>query len=413
MANTIVMPKLGVTMEEGRIDQWKFETGDYVEKGTVLVVIESDKVALEYEAPETGHLLEITAKPGDIVAVGKPICIFGEQGETIGGTEVEAKVDESQSDSVAERVPTAVSNEMEQSRSGKVKAVPMVRKMAREQEIDLTQVPGTGPGNRITKQDVLNYVEQQKSERSQDKVQQASTGERLVKEVIPLTGMRGAIARNMTQSILEAPQGTQFLEIDATEVKALQEMIKPAIQERTGAKLSLTAMLVKTVGKALEMHPMLNSIVEDNEVKVIQNINIGIAVSANDGLLVPVIHDVQEKSLGDIVNTLVDITTRARENKLTAVDMSGGTFTITNLGMYGAGFFTPLINPPESAILGVGGITKKQVVVDDEVCIRPMMSFALTIDHRSIDGVPAAQFFATIKELLETPWQKRLVDVDY
>jgi len=231
--------------------------------------------------------------------------------------------------------------------------------------------------------------------------------------VIPLTGIRGTIAKRMTESILQAPQGTQFLDVDMTETIELKKIMQDGIKDKTGYNLSMTAVLIKTVDKALREHPMLNSIVEDNQVKVIDNINVGIAVGVDEGLVVLVIHNVQDKSLADIVRELTESARKAKEKKLSIQEMSGGTFTISNLGMFGIGYFTPLINPPESAILGVGSIQDSPVVVNGEIVVRPIMKLGLTIDHRSLDGVPAAKFFSYLKQLLETPWRRRIIDVEF
>ena len=418
MPKSMPMPKLGVTMEEGRIAQWVKNIGEPVEKGEVLVVIESDKVALEYESPESGILFEIVGKQGDVIQVGEPICIFIQENEGPSQALEVATMPEKpafqslQTDIAKTSVPFAnlVS-------TTKLLAVPLVRKMAKEKGVDLSQVPSTGPGGRISKKDLLDYIENlQTAEVSvviPSKPMGGAEEMRRVKDVIPLTGIRGTIARRMTESILQAPQGTQFLDVDMTETIALKEIMQDGIKEKTGYNLSMTALLIKTVAKALGEHAMLNSVVEDNQVKLIENINMGIAVGMDDGLVVPVIHNVQDKSLADIVRVLTESAKKAKEKKLSALEMSGGTFTISNLGMFGIGYFTPLINPPESAILGVGSIQDSPVIVNGEIVVRPIMKLALTIDHRSLDGVPAAKFFRYLKQLLETPWRRRIIDTEF
>jgi len=235
---------------------------------------------------------------------------------------------------------------------------------------------------------------------------------RVIKATIPLTGIRGTIAKRMTSSILTAPQGTQFLEADMTQSIALRRQLNPEFKARTGVSLSITAIIIKAVANALLEHPLLNSIVEDNQVKLIRNINIGVAVALEEGLAVPVIHDADRKSLADIALDLDRLSQRARAKRLSAREMSGGTFSITNLGTYGIGYFTPLINPPESAILGVGTIEEKPVARNGEIVVRPMISLGLTMDHRSVDGVPAAKFFGRLKELLQTNYCNQEVTSD-
>jgi len=407
----LVMPKLGVTMDEGRIIEWKIEQGKFVRQGELLVVIESDKLALEYESPQEGYLTQIMAQPGDVVAVGEPIALIGEEKERTQGAQ--------QAQSASVMAPAAVA----ETGNTRIKAVPLVRKLARDRGIDLAAVSGTGPGGRVTKNDVLSCATEKKPEVQAGIAKPAATSipaapaapdEQVKLQRITLNGgMRGTIAKRMTQSIVEAPQGTQFLDIDATEIVAIQDMLKPGIKEKTGLNLSVTAMLVKSAAKALQAHPLLNSVVEENEVRVMQNINIGIAVGVKDGLMVPVIHEADKLSLLEIVVRLNDLTARAREGKLTPADMAYRTFSITNLGMYGAGHFTPLLNPPESAILGVGAISKKAVVKDDKLEICPILPLSLTMDHRSVDGVPGAQFFGYLKKLLETSRQTRIIDIDF
>ena len=225
---------------------------------------------------------------------------------------------------------------------------------------------------------------------------------RVVKSVVPLTGRRGTIAKRMTHSILTAPQGTQFIDVDMTASLALRERLNDGFKAANGFGLSLTAIIVKAVARALQDNPLLNSVIEDNQIKLIANVNIGVAVALDDGLVVPVIHNAHEKSIEEIAVALNELSRKARARRLSAPEMSGGTFSITNLGMYGTGHFTPLLNTPESAILGVGAIEEKAVIRDGQVVARPMMGLGLTMDHRAVDGVPAAICFSRIRELLQT-----------
>lgn len=225
---------------------------------------------------------------------------------------------------------------------------------------------------------------------------------RVVKAVVPLTGRRGTIAKRMTHSILTAPQGTQFIDVDMTESLALRRRLNEGFKAAHGFSLSLTAIIVKAVARALQDNPLLNSVIEDNQVKLIANVNIGVAVALDDGLVVPVIHNAHRKSIEAIAVELDELSRKARAKRLSSAEMSGGTFSITNLGMYGTGHFTPLLNTPESAILGVGAIEEKAVVRDGKIVARPMMGLGLTMDHRSVDGVPAAIFFSRVRELLQT-----------
>lgn len=280
--------------------------------------------------------------------------------------------------------------------------------MAKENGIHLHQMPFTGAGGRTTKLDLLNFMEQTPISLKQASSEKSTSAEpnkqedlRVIKAIVPLTGIRGTIAKRMTNSILTAPQGTQFLEVDMTESLALRNNLNAGFKAKTGFSLSVTAIIIKAVAKALQDNPLLNSVVEDNQIKLIENVNIGVAVALEEGLAVPVIHNAHKKSLADIALALYQLSQKARAKRLSALEMSGGTFSITNLGMYGIGYFTPLINPPESAILGVGAIEEKPVAQNGEVVVRPMISLGLTMDHRAVDGVPAAKFFSRIKELLQ------------
>ena len=417
MAKVLPMPKLGVTMDEGKIVEWKKQEGNAVKKGELLVIIETDKLALEYESPESGILTKIYANPGDTIVVGKPLCLFAEPGEKLEPAPQPGK--EIQPVAVAQKeIPpfppiVAVSGAEP---GQQMKVVPLVRKLADELGIPLQEVKGTGPQGRVTKDDLLKYAEERKrlemkKEALLEKIPvPPGGGERRVRTIIPLSGMRGTIAKRMAASF-QNPQGSQFLDIDTTETLALRDLVKAGIEKQTGERFTFTALLVKTLTQALLEHPIMNSIIEDGQIKIIENINIGVAAALEEGLIVPVLHDAQNKSLGQIVSELAALTEKARDKKLTPADVSAGTFTITNMGMYGTQYFTPLLNPPEAAIMGVGTIQKKPVVIGDEIKVRPILPLSLTVDHRAVDGAPAAQFFARLKAMLETPYPERISDI--
>ena len=422
MAKTILMPKLGATMEEGKIVEWKKKEGDTVQKNELLAIIETDKIALEYEAPESGVLARIIVPLEGSAAVGQPICILAEPGEKLeaaasgSAPEVSGKVQEKAQGPSSLPSPGGSPGGEDKS----LKVVPLVRKLAADLGISLNEVKGTGPGGRITKEDLLKYDEQRgrsaaRPQAAQERIPAPavpSAGERRVKTVIPLTGTRGTIAKRMIASF-QNPQGTQFRDIDITETVALRDLLKEAVEKRTGQKLTLTALLIKTLVRALQEHPLLNSIIEDGQMKVMENINMGVASAVDAGLIVPVIHNVQDMSVPEIAAALATLTEKARSKKLAGADISGGTFTITNMGMFQAEHFTPLLNPPEAAILAVGAIQKKAVVINEEIQIRPILPLSLAMDHRGIDGAPGAHFFARLKELLETPCRQRIMDISF
>ena len=422
MAKTILMPKLGATMEEGKIVEWKKKEGDAVQKNELLAIIETDKIALEYEAPESGLLARIIVPLEGSAAVGQPICILAEPGEKLEAAasgsvpELPGKVQEKAQG--LSSLPSPGGSPGGEDKS--LKVVPLVRKLAADLGISLNEVKGTGPGGRITKEDLLNHDEQRKRsavrpQPAQEKIPVSpgtGAGERRVKTAIPLTGTRGTIAKRMTASF-QNPQGTQFRDIDSTETLALRDLLKEGVERGTGQKLTFTALLIKTVVRALQDHPLLNSIIEDGQIKIIENINMGIASATDGGLIVPVIHNVQDMTLTQIAVALAALSEKAKSKKLAAADISGGTFTLNNMGMYQAEHFTPLLNPPEVAILAVGAVQKKAVVIDDQIQIRPVLPLSLAMDHRALDGAPGAQFFARLKELLETPCRQRMMDISF
>jgi pyruvate dehydrogenase E2 component (dihydrolipoamide acetyltransferase) len=423
MAFVIEMPKLGVTMEEGRIVAWRKNVGDSVSQGEVLVEVETEKVTIEYESAVRGVLARIIAVPGDIVKVGQPICVFAEAGEDVSNisTGEIPKIDQSSCSGttgleIEQQLMINIAEEPKpQQQSDRIKATPVVKKIARQRGVDLKQVTGTGPNGRVLKNDLMAYLELggRQKQVAASGLQEKKIASGGVKEIIPLTSIRGVIGRRMQESILQAPQGTQFIDVDMTETLRVREILKESFNEQAGVNLTISALIIKAVARALEDHSMLNSVIKDDKIFVMEDINIGIATDIESGLVVPVMKRVQDKSLLNICQSLAEMTDKARQRKLTQEEMSGGTFTISNLGMFGIGYFTPLINLPESAILGVGSIEKKVVVQNDEIVIRPMIRLSLTLDHRSLDGAPAARFFQHLKKLLETPWQKRISDVKF
>lgn len=417
MEKQITMPKLGVTMEEGRISAWRYDVGDYVEAGCVLVDIESDKLVNEYESMESGVLLEIYANAGDVVSVGSPICIIGETGE---GAAIPAQEASSPEPLVAEtpdeptcrlNVPEAAVTSVSDSPgpSSWIKAMPRVRKFAKEQGVCLAEIKPTGYGGMITMNDVKAGMKEIDAAQASDAVAQTF---RPV-NILPLTGMRGAVAKKMSMSNENVPQGTQFWRVDATELLQLQSFMEPSIKRATGHNLSLTALLVKALGKAIPEHPILNSVIIENQILQYTSANIAVAVAVNNGLMTPVIHNAETLSLAEIVVMLRTLADNARKGSLRAVDLADATFVLTNLGMYGTRFFTPLINPPQTVMLGVGKVEEEAVVRGGQIVARPILPLSITLDHRAIDGVPAAQFMSRLKELLETPWSERIIDISF
>ena len=360
MAVKIVMPRLSLTMKTGSVVRWYKREGEEVKKGEPIVEVLTEKVTYDIEAPESGILRKIYAKEGDEVPVNGLLAVITKPDEPL------PKIEE-------ERPKVEVRE--------RILASPAAKRLAREYGVDLSQIAGTGPGGRIVEADVRRYIEERLGYKPK------------ICEVIRLTGVRKISAERVAKSVREAPHCTLCMEVDMTEASKLKELLR----------VSYTDIIVKAVAQALKEHKIMNSTLEGNEIKVFEEINIGVATATPQGLVVPVVKNADKKSLSEISSEIRNLAEKAREGKLEAGDVSGGTFTVTNLGMYGVEAFTPIINPPEAAILGVGKIIQKPVAEEGEVRIKPMMTLSLSFDHRIVDGAPAAQFLARIKEILENP----------
>jgi pyruvate dehydrogenase E2 component (dihydrolipoamide acetyltransferase) len=369
------MPRLSLTMKEGTVIQWFKKEGDFVKKGEPLVEVLSEKVTYDVEAPASGVLRKILAEEGVDVPVAGTLGIITEPDEPL--PEIEEAVTVAPPERTEEKAP--VPEEITKKARERVIASPAAKRLAREHGIDLTKVKGSGPQGRIVEADVRRYLE--------ETVPMAPR----VREVIPLTGIRKTTAERVSISARTAPHSTITMEVDMSNAAELRE--------KTG--VSYTDILVKAVAKALEEHPLLNSTLQDDQIKIYEDINIGVAVATEKGLVVPVIRNADKKTLTQIASTLKELVEKAREGKLTREDLTGGTFTITNLGMYGVEVFIPIINPPEAAILGVGKVVEKPVIENKEIKIKPTMHLSLSFDHRIIDGAPAAKFLQEIKQTLE------------
>jgi len=361
LVTKVMMPRLSLTMKEGTVVQWFKKKGERVEKGEPVVEVLSDKVTYEVEAPASGVVRKILAEEGVDVPVAETLAIITAPDEPL--PEVEA-VAEAPVERVEERIL----------------ASPAAKRLAREYGVDLAQVRGTGPDGRIVEEDVRRFVEETK-------------GALRVREIIALTGIRKTAAERVSLSIRTAPHSTITMEVDMSKAAKLREELE----------VSYTDMLVKAVAKALTEHPVMNSTLERDQIKIFADVNVGVAVATEKGLVVPVVRNADKKEVREISLALKELVEKAREGKLAREEISGGTFTITNLGMFGVDMFTPIINPPETAILGVGRLVERPVVVDKDIVIKPVMQLSLSFDHRVVDGVPAAQFLQRVKQVLESP----------
>lgn len=397
MATVITMPKLGLTMTSGSVAKWHKKEGDRVEKGEVILEVSTEKITYKVEAPESGVLRKILVQPGTKVPIGTPLCIIAALEEDISELLKEAPTApaaEKPAQPEAKPAPVAAKPAGEEVL---IKATPIAKKIAKEQGIDLALVTGTGPGGRIVEKDVLDFIERQKAIAEAKPAAVAAPLKR-----IALSDVRQVIAERMSTSWQNSPMVTLNVDVDCTLLKKLREDLKSSFKEK-GLNLSYNYILMKACAVALKEQPMLNSYLEGNEVVLYDEVNIGLAVATEEALLVPVVKDVAGKNLYEIASDGDALIEKARKGELAIDDVTGGTFTITNLGMFGVRDFTPIINPPQCAILGVGEMKDKPCVCDGQIVVKPMMTLSLTFDHRIVDGAQGAMFIRRVKELLENP----------
>jgi pyruvate dehydrogenase E2 component (dihydrolipoamide acetyltransferase) len=400
MAVEVSLPRLGQGMEAGTIVRWLKSEGDKVEKGEALYELDTDKVTQEVEAEASGTLLKILGQEGEEIAVGKRIAVIGEEGEAVEldeeaseeGSPGPAREEErEQGREASAEEPKADQREAEEKEvpptNGRIKASPLARRVARERGIDLAGLTGTGPEGRIVAEDV---------ERAAATPAHATAGAApLEAEVVPLTSIRRTIARRLTEA-WEAPAFQISMSAEMTRALALRERLRDE-------KVTVTDVLTKLAAIALLRHREVNAHFAGDEVRIFPTANVGLAVATERGLLVPVIRECERKSLVQLAAERGQLVQRAREGKLSADDLEGGTFTISNLGMYGVEQFIAVLNPPQAAILAVGAIEERPVAENGELVVRPMMSLTLTCDHRAVDGAKAAEFLREVKSLLEEP----------
>jgi len=390
MAETkVIMPQMGESIFEGTLTRWLKKPGDAVKRDEPLFEISTDKIDSEIPAPASGTLQQILVQEGQTVEINTVVGIIGD-GNVATGPSTVASPKAAAPVPQASRPAPASKEEEDETAPGHVS--PIVRRLAREHGIDLAELAGKGTGinGRITKNDILAFIEQRSTA--------PASGDT---ERVPMSAIRKSISEHMVMSLRTSAHVTTFFEVDCSSILAARDALK-ADFESAGTKLTVTPFFVLAAVRALKRFPILNSSVEGDTIVYRKNINVGIAVNIEGGLIVPVIKDAGEKNLQQLSEAINDLGERARTKRLTPDEVKGGTFSVTNPGQFGAVIGTPIINQPQVAILCMGGIKKRAVVVDDQIVARPMIMLALSFDHRVIDGAVADQFMADVQKQLES-----------
>ena len=398
------LPQVGESVTEAYIGPWLKSVGDRIEKYEPVVEVVTDKVTMEMPSPATGVLSAIVVAEGQTVPMGAVIAEIEVEGEepedqeeapaTVPGAVPEASLTGTLLKDVAPVGPTGSGGPLVTSDSGP-RYSPAVRRLAAEHGVDLSSVRGTGIGGRVTRKDVEAHVAGRAAETA------ASEAESADEERVPLTPVRRTIADNMVRSASQIPEAWSTVEADVTGLVALREAVKSEFQQREGVNLTFMAFIVQAVAAALKENPLVNSSWGGDSIVLKRRVNVGVAVAAPQGLVVPVVHDADAMDVTALAKTVADLAARARAGKLRVADMRGGTFTVNNTGALGSVIGKGIINHPQAAILNAEAIVKRPVVVDDEVGVRAMMNLCITFDHRILDGAEAAAFVTAVKSRLE------------
>jgi len=394
MTTKIIVPQLGESVVEATVARWLKREGDPITVGEAVVELETDKANLEVGAEQSGVLARIERQEREDVQVGDVLGVIEE------AAEAPRKVE--QVEAAREETRRAPETPKKSAGDGDGKASPVARRLAQEQDIDLAQVSGSGPGGRVTKQDVQRFLKRQKPEEKGTALPAAppSPADRR-EERVPMSRRRRTIARRLVEAQHTAAMLSTFNEIDMSAVMDIRKRRRDAFKERYGVGLGITSFFVKAVIGALKDFPRLNAEIQDDDMIVKHYYDIGIAVGASEGLVVPVLRDADRMSFAEIENAIKELAQKAEDSSLSLEDLRGGTFTITNGGVFGSLLSTPILNPPQVGILGLHKIEERPIARGGEVIIRPMMYVALSYDHRIVDGREAVQFLVRVKELVE------------
>ena len=430
MAAEIHVPELGESVADATVGRWLKQEGDQVSAGDALVELETDKINFEVEAEQDGVLKSISKNEGDTVNVGEVIGTIGdaagngsapeqEEPQTEAQAEAEAQAERPEPEAEEDEAGAEGTNGHREVEDSGFRASPSVKKLAQEYEVDLAEVSGSGSGGRITREDVERLIREQSRPAAPEKTEApepdgqrerepaptlaAENGRAALEERVRVSRRRQTIAQRLVESQQTAAMLTTFNEVDMTAVMELRKRRKESFQERTGARLGFMSFFAKAAIGALKAFPKVNAELQGNELVLKRYYDIGVAVSTDEGLVVPVVRDADHKNFAEIEQGIADLATKARDGKLTLEDLRGGTFTITNGGIFGSLVSTPILTMPQVAILGMHKSQERPVAVDGEVVVRPMMYLALSYDHRILDGAEAVSFLVRIKELIEDP----------
>ena len=458
MATNVTMPKLGLTMETGKIVEWKVAEGGEVTQGAILLIVETEKITYEVEAPASGLLHIIVPQEGEVPVAELIGVIAADKAEydTVAAGAATAAAAPAAPAAAAAPAPAAAAaapaspaparapgervkssplarklaaeagidislipgsgpegrvvkkDVLSYQETVRVRITPVAAKMAQEHALDLSRITGTGPAGKITKEDIEQYLAQQKAPAAAAKEEAAAPSAAVPgmgpkDKLVKLTGMRKVIARKMLQSCNEAAMAYMTYAVDATAIQDFRQKLLATAEKKHGVRVTITDFMLKITAAAIRRHPIINTRWTDEGILYLDDINVGMAMAIKDGLIVPVIRATDKKSIIEIAKERVDLIEKGRTGKLGPDQMTGGTFTLSAMGMFGTDLFTAIINQPENAILGVGAIVDKPVVVNKQIVIRPMVNLSLSYDHRTIDGAEAGRFMATLKELMEDP----------
>lgn len=378
MATRFRLAAFGHTMEVGRIVEWKVSEGDEIREGDEILAVETDKAVVDVEAPIGGVLLKIVGQADQELPVGATLAWIGDAGE-----EAPDEPEEAPAPAAAEAPP-------------KERVTPVARRLAERHGIDADALEGTGPGGRVTKEDVRTAVESGVAPRQEDEAPEGV-------EIVPLAGIRKVVAERLSANWARAPQVTEGVEVDFSACLEIRRQNRDAWKEAFGVEPTINDVVLLATATALGDNPELNAALVDGAVHRYARINLNVAVDTGEGLTVPVVKNAGEAGLGDIARAVAKLAEKARARRLAPEDLEGGTFTVTNLGGMGVDWFTPVLNPPQAAILGVGRVRRAPVVDGGDVVARDLATLVLSFDHRVVDGAPCARFLACLRELIENP----------